>query len=153
MCNQIMCICKCKCKYSENRELRRSSFIKVLHFSLLTHCDIDTGRRGLQSSIFSIQRIGFQKVLIKELKVNGREFLNEKRQRDGQKEQVRITLLVFSHHLLCMPCNNKPPSLSLDFPDKKSRVPSHSFGAQYIEQAGGYNAATQNKDWKAYLLQ
>lgn len=36
---------------------------------------------------------------------------------------------------------------------KKAEVPSHSFGAQYIEQAGGYNAATQNKDWKAYLLQ
>lgn len=43
MCNQIMCICKCKCKYSENRELRRSLFIKVLYFFLLIYCDIDIG--------------------------------------------------------------------------------------------------------------
>lgn len=43
MCNQIMCICKCKCKYSKNRELRLS-LIKVLHFSLLTQCDVDTAR-------------------------------------------------------------------------------------------------------------
>lgn len=77
-----------------------------------------------------------------------------KRDKEMDRKNKSESPSQFSHTIcsVCPVITSHHP-FYLDFPDKKSRVPSHSFGAQYIEQAGGYNAATQSKDWKAYLLQ